>query len=240
MPLPASGFQPLGLALTPEQVAAHLNSFPMTEIITVNPLAPDPAALERAGTVLRAGGLVAYPTETVYGLAGGAFLPDAVLRVFAAKGRPTGQPLPVQIAGGDALDTLARDIPDEARRLVSDFFPGPLTLVLWRQPSVSLTVTGGTDTVGLRMPNHPVALGVLRAFGGPLVCPSANITGNRAPMSASDVLEDLDGLIDLVLDGGPTLDRTPSSVLDLTTRPARLLREGKVSRATLARYVALG
>jgi len=212
----------------------------MTEIITVNPRAPDLAVLERAGAVLRAGGLVAYPTETVYGLAGGAFLPDAVARVFAAKGRPAGRPLPVQIADPAALDALARDIPPEARRLVADFFPGPLTLVLWRQPSVSLTVTGGTDTVGLRMPDHAVALGVLRAFGSPLVCPSANRTGRRAPMSAADVLEDLDGTVDLVLDGGSTDDRTPSTVLDLTTQPARLLREGKLGRAEMERYVALG
>jgi len=102
-----------------------------------------------------------------------------------------------------------------------------------------LTITGGGETVGLRMPDHPVALGVLRAFGGPLVCPSANLTGRRAAMSAADVLEDLDGRIDLVLDGGPTDDRTPSTVLDVTTSPAKLVREGKISRAVLEAYLAI-
>ena len=123
--------------------------------------------------------------------------------------------------------------------MIADFFPGPLTLVLWRQPSVPLLVTGGGETVGLRMPDHPVALGVLQAFGGPVVCPSANTTGRRAAMSAADVLEDLDGQIDLILDGGPTTDRTPSTVLDTTTQPARLIREGKISRAELKAYLEI-
>ena len=212
----------------------------MTEVLQISPLAPDPAALAYAGDVLRRGGLVAYPTETVYGLAAGAFLPDSVLRVFEAKGRPAGQPLPVQIADVRAVETLARIVPDSAEPLLRDFFPGPLTLIFWRQPAVSSLVTGGGDTVGLRMPAHPVALGVLRAFGAPIVCPSANSTGRRAAMSAADVLEDLDGRIDLVLDGGPTDDRTPSTVLDLTTTPAKIVREGKISRAELEQYLEIG
>ena len=211
----------------------------MTEVLPINPLAPDPDVLERAGAVLRAGGLVAYPTETVYGLAASAFVVDSVIRVFDAKQRPFSQALPVQIADVSEVETLARSVSPSARRLLADFFPGPLTLVFWRQPSVSLTVTGGTNTIGLRMPDHAVSLGVLRAFGAPLVCPSANLTGRRAPMSARDVLEDLDGAIDLVLDGGETADRTPSTVLDLTTDPARLLREGKITRAELEPYLTL-
>ncbi len=211
----------------------------MTEVLSINPLAPDPDVLERAGAVLRTGGLVAYPTETVYGLAASAFVVDSVARVFDAKQRPFSQALPVQIADVSEVETLARSVPPAARRLLADFFPGPLTLIFWRQPSVSLTVTGGTNTIGLRMPDHAVALGVLRAFGAPLVCPSANLTGRRAPMSARDVLEDLDGVIDLVLDGGETADRTPSTVLDLTTDPARILREGKITRAELEPYLAL-
>ena len=211
----------------------------MTEVLSINPLTPDPEVLERAGAVLRAGGLVAYPTETVYGLAASAFVVDSVIRVFDAKQRPFSQALPVQIADVAEVETLARSVPPAARGLLTDFFPGPLTLVFWRQPSVSLTVTGGTNTIGLRMPDHPIALGVLRAFGAPLVCPSANLTGRRAPMSAQDVLEDLDGAIDMVLDGGETADRTPSTVLDLTTDPARLLREGKITRAELEPYLTL-
>lgn len=211
----------------------------MTEILSVNPTAPEPAAIARAAAVLRAGGLVAYPTETVYGLAASAFLPDSVLRVFDAKQRPLTQALPVQIADPAEVDALARQVPPAARQLIAEFFPGPLTLVLWRHPSVSLTVTGGENTVGLRMPAHPVALALLHALQAPVVCPSANLTGRRAPMSAQDVLEDLDGAIDLVLDGGETRDRTPSTVLDLTATPARLLREGKIPRAVLENFLAI-
>lgn len=211
----------------------------MTELLTISPTDPEPDILVHAGDILRRGGLVAYPTETVYGLAAGALFADSVARVFDAKQRPFGQALPVQIAAPEEVETLARSVPAEARWLIADFFPGPLTLVLWRLPSVPPAVTGGGDTVGLRMPNHAVALGVLRAFGAPVVCPSANRTGRRAPMSARDVLDDLDGAINLVLDGGETQDRTPSTVLDLTTRPARLLREGKIGRAELERYVEI-
>ena len=211
----------------------------MTEVLSINPNAPEPDILARAAAVLRAGGLVAYPTETVYGLAAPALNEKSVTRVFDAKGRPHGQPLPVQMGSVGAVETLARDIPRAARKLIADFFPGPLTLVLWRQPVVPLLVTGGGETVGLRMPDHPVALGVLHAFGGPVVCPSANVTGRRASMSAADVLEDLDGQIDLVLDGGPTTDRTPSTVLDVTVEPARIIRAGKIRRETLAAYLAV-
>lgn len=212
----------------------------MTQVLTVNPDAPEPDVIEAAADVLRRGGLVAYPTETVYGLAASAFIVDTVARVFEAKHRPYSQALPVQIADKSDIETLARDLPLVAYRLIDDFFPGPLTLVLRRLPTVSLTVTGGQNTIGLRMPDHPVALSVIRAFGAPVACPSANLTGRRSPMSAADVLEDLDGVIDLVLDGGPTEDRIASTVLDLTTQPARLLREGKITRAELLSYLPLG
>ncbi len=211
----------------------------MTQVLQINPLSPDPNILAQAGDILRRGGLVAYPTETVYGLAASAFDDTAIARVFDAKGRPHGQPLPVQIASAEEVEALAHDISPAARTLLAAFFPGPLTLVFRRQPAVSLTITGDGETVGLRMPDHPVALGVLRAFGGPLVCPSANTTGRRAAMSAADVLEDLDGRIDLVLDGGPTTDRTPSTVLDVSVSPAKIIREGKISRAQLEAYLEL-
>lgn len=211
----------------------------MTEVITLDPAAPDPAILAHAAAVLRAGGLVVYPTETVYGLVADALSPTAVQRVFDAKGRPAAQPLPVQIGHPADIDALAQNIPAEARALIAAFFPGPLTLVLPRRPTVPDLVTGGGETVGVRMPNHPIALGVLRAFGGPLVCPSANITTHSAPMSAAEARAELDGRVDLILDGGLTTDRTPSTVLDLTTRPARLLREGKLTRATLMAFLEI-
>jgi L-threonylcarbamoyladenylate synthase len=211
----------------------------MTQVYQIDPDRPDMDLIETAAAVLRNGGLVAFPTETVYGLAASAFLVDSVSRVYNAKQRPFNQPLPVQVCNRAEVDTLARDIPAEARRLMDAFFPGPLTLVFRRLPTVSVTVTGGQNTIGIRMPDHPIPLNVMRAFGAPLVCPSANLTGRRAPMSAADVLEDLDSRIDMVLDGGPTHDRVPSTVLDVTTRPARLLREGKITREELAEYVEI-
>jgi L-threonylcarbamoyladenylate synthase len=211
----------------------------MTEVLKINPDTPEPEIVQAAAQVLQSGGLVAYPTETVYGLAASAFVVDTIARVFDAKQRPFGQALPVQVADKRDIGTLARDVPRHAQRLVDEFFPGPLTLVFFRLPTVSLTVTGGQNTIGIRMPDHPVPLSVIRAFGAPVVCPSANLTGRRSPMSAADVLEDLDGVIDLVLDGGPTHDRVASTVLDVTTRPARLLREGKITRAELEEYLPI-
>jgi L-threonylcarbamoyladenylate synthase len=209
----------------------------MTQVLSINPQAPEAAVVQIAADVLRQGGLVAYPTETVYGVAASAFLVDSVARVFDIKQRPFHQALPVQIADTRDIATLARDVPPEAQTLIDAFFPGPLTLVFYRLPTVSLTVTGGGPTLGLRMPAHAVPLAVMRAFGAPVVCPSANLTGRPSPMSAADVLEDLDGLVDLILDGGPTQDRVASTVLDVSVRPARLLREGKITRAALEAFL---
>jgi len=211
----------------------------VTQVLSVNPLAPEAGVVQIAADVLRRGGLVAYPTETVYGLAAGAFLPDAVARVFQVKQRPLAQALPVQIADARDISALARSVSPEAQALVDAFFPGPLTLVLERLPSISPLVTGGSDTLGLRMPDHAVPLAVIRAFGAPVACTSANLTGHRSPMSATDVLEDLDGLVDLVLDGDPTQDRVASTVLDVSVRPARLLREGKITRALLEAFLPI-
>lgn len=209
----------------------------MTQVLKINPDTPEPEIVEAAAQVLRGGGLVAYPTETVYGIAASAFVIDTIARVYDVKQRPFNQALPVQVADKADILTLARDIPHAAQRLVDEFFPGPLTLVFWRLPTVSLTVTGGQNTIGIRMPDHPIPLSVIKAFGAPVVCPSANLSGRRSPMSAADVLEDLDGAIDLVLDGGPTEDRVASTVLDVTAVPSRLLREGKITRAELEAFL---
>lgn len=211
----------------------------MTKVLKIDPDAPEPEAVEAAAQILRSGGLVAYPTETVYGIAASAFVIDTVARVYDVKQRPYNQALPVQVAKKADISTLARDVPPAAQQLVDRFFPGPLTLVFHRLPTVALTVTGGQNTIGIRMPDHPIPLSVISAFGAPVVCPSANLTGRRSPMSAADVLEDLDGRIDLVLDGGPTTDRIASTVLDVTSQPARLLREGKITRAMLEPFLAI-
>jgi len=211
----------------------------MTQVLPINPIHPEADVVQIAADVLRQGGLVAYPTETVYGLAANLFLADGVARVFHVKQRPLRQALPVQIADIRDIAALARSVPPEAEGLIDAFFPGPLTLILDRLPAVSSVVTGGGPTLGLRMPAHAVPLAVMRALGTPVVCPSANITGRRAPMSAQDVLEDLDGLADLVLDGGPTQSRVASTVLDVSVRPARLVREGKITRAALEAFLPL-
>ena len=188
--------------------------------------------------VLRAGGLVAMPTETVYGLAADASDPQAVSRVFAAKGRPLGHPLIVHIGAGASLADWTRHVSDDALRLADAFWPGPLTLVLQRHPSVPTVVTGGRETVAVRMPAHPVAQRLLESFGGGLAAPSANRFGRVSPTTASDVRADLGDLVELIIDGGPCEIGVESTIVDIAggeeTRRATILRPGGVSPEALA------
>ena len=193
----------------------------------------DCQTIERAGEIIREGGLVAFPTETVYGLAGDAFNQQAVARVFEVKGRPANNPLPVQIASKDDLPRLVSEIPPVAKSLMEKFWPGPLTLVLQASPEMPELVTAGTGKVGIRMPDHPVALALIRAAGTPIVAPSANISGEPPPTTAQEVLEYLDGKIELILDAGPTRLKVSSTVVDITQTPPRILREGSISEAEL-------
>jgi L-threonylcarbamoyladenylate synthase len=172
-------------------------------------------SIDLAVGVLRAGGLVAIPTETVYGLAANASDPQAVARVFAAKGRPPGHPLIVHIGAGASLAEWALRVPDAALRLAAAFWPGPLTLVLPRHPSVATVVTGGHDTVAVRMPAHPVAQRLLEAFGGGLAAPSANRFGRVSPTTAADVAADLGESVELVLDGGPCEIGVESTIVEV-------------------------
>jgi L-threonylcarbamoyladenylate synthase len=199
-----------------------------TEVLRVDPVLPDPGAIARAGEVLRAGGLVAFPTETVYGLGANALDERAVARIFAAKGRPPNNPLIVHIAGVEQAIPLVREWPDTARRLAERFWPGPLTLVLPGASVVAEAVTAGGPTVALRVPAHPVALALLRAADLPLAAPSANRSSQVSPTTAEHILRGLDGRIDLVLDAGPTAGGIESTVLDLASDPPRLLRPGLV------------
>jgi L-threonylcarbamoyladenylate synthase len=205
----------------------------LTRVLKVNSTNPEPEAIAEARAVLLADGLVVIPTETVYGLATRALSAAAVQKVFTAKGRPMDEPLPVQIATPEMLATVCRDVPDIARRLVQRFMPGPLTLVLQGSGMLPEIVTGGLLTVGVRIPNHPVALAVLKAVGEPLVVTSANLSDRLAPMDAEAVLRQLDGRVDLVLDAGHCSVGIESTVLDLTTQTPRLLREGAIRRAEL-------
>lgn len=205
--------------------------------------ASDPAAVARAAEVLRGGGLVAFPTETVYGLGACAFDARAVARVFAAKARPSFDPLIVHVHDASELPRVAAAGDDpRVARLAARFWPGPLTLVLHRRPEVPDIVTSGLDTVGVRVPSHPAALALLRA-AGPLAAPSANPFGYVSPTTAAHVAERLGTAVDLVLDGGPCRVGVESTILSLADEPPVLLRPGGVARedveAALGRPVAL-
>jgi L-threonylcarbamoyladenylate synthase len=190
-------------------------------------------ALARAAGILRAGGLVAFPTETVYGLGANALDAEAVARIFAAKGRPANNPLIVHVAATADVLRVASAWPDEAARLAERFWPGPLTLVLPRRPEVPDVVAAGGPTVAVRLPAHPVARELIRLAGVPIAAPSANRSSRLSPTRARHVLRDLDGRIDVLLDGGPTPGGIESTVLDLASRPPRLLRPGLIEPGAL-------
>jgi L-threonylcarbamoyladenylate synthase len=208
-----------------------------TLLLAVHPSEPEADVLARAAAVLRRGGLVAFPTETVYGLAANALNADAVGRIFAAKGRPANNPLIVHVARAEEATRVAAAWPETAARLAERFWPGPLTLVLPRRDTLPDAVTAGGPTVAVRVPAHPVALGLIRAAGVPVAAPSANRSGQLSPTRAEHVLHGLDGRIDMVLDGGPTAGGLESTVLDLTATPPRLLRPGLVAPAAIEALV---
>ena len=185
--------------------------------------------LERAAEILRAGGLVALPTETVYGLGANALDAAAVGRIFAAKQRPAWDPMIVHIAGEAMLGGLVTEIPEAARRLMAAYWPGPLTLLLKKSAAVPDAVTAGRPLVGVRMPAHPVALELIRLAGVPVAAPSANIFGRISPTTAAHVLADLDGRIDAVVDAGPTEHGVESTVLDPCQSPMLIYRPGAVT-----------
>jgi L-threonylcarbamoyladenylate synthase len=193
--------------------------------------------IDEAIRILKRGGLVAFPTETVYGLGADARSGDAVRRIFAAKGRPPTNPLIVHVSGVAMAKLYAAEWPDTARRLAQRYWPGPLTLVLPRFRTVAPEVSAGLDTVGLRMPNHPLALELIRRFDGPLAAPSANRSNHISPTTAQHVRDELGASVDLILDGGPCRIGIESTVLDLTSRQAKLLRPGGLSRAQIEKVI---
>jgi len=191
------------------------------------------ADLQRAAEILREGGLVAFPTETVYGLGARADEAGAVAKIFAAKGRPADHPLIVHLPAAEAIDAWARDVPETARRLAERFWPGPLTLILRRAPGVLDAVTGGQDTVGLRVPGNPVARGLLQAAGLGVAAPSANRFGRISPTTAEHVITELEGRVDAVVDGGPCDVGVESTIVDLSGEAPRLLRPGGITAEAL-------
>ena len=191
------------------------------------------AELRRAVEILRAGGLVAFPTETVYGLGADASNERAVARLYAVKRRPADHPVIVHFASTEKAFTWGKDISDFARRLAARFWPGPLTLILKRSSLAKDFITGAQDCVGLRVPSHPVAHEMLAAFGGGVAAPSANRFGMVSPTTAQHVRDDLGGEVDLVLDGGPSEVGIESTIVDVTAEPAVLLRPGFISKLQL-------
>jgi L-threonylcarbamoyladenylate synthase len=190
----------------------------------------DHETLARAVAVLRGGGLVAFPTETVYGLGADAANAAAVERLYAVKGRPPGHPVIVHVADVHAMDHWAAAVPAEAEALAHEFWPGPLTLILPRHDRVADVVTGGRSSVGLRVPAEPIALALLRAFGGGVAAPSANRFGRVSPTTADHVRADLGGAVDLVLDGGPCAVGIESTIVDCSGDEPVILRPGGVPR----------
>jgi L-threonylcarbamoyladenylate synthase len=208
-----------------------------THLLTTDPVHPDSAIIAEAAALIRAGQLVAFPTETVYGLGANALDAAAVDRIFLAKGRPSTDPVIVHIHAAQQLAELAAHVPDLAFRLIDAFWPGPLTLVLPRGPHVPSNVSAGLPTVAIRMPAHPVALALIEAAGVPIAAPSANLFAHPSPTTAQHVLHDLNGRIALILDSGPTRVGVESTILDISTDRPRLLRPGGIPLAALSLIV---
>ncbi len=204
-----------------------------TRILAVNAEHPEPDRIAEAARLIRAGQLVAFPTETVYGLGANALDAAAVRGIFAAKERPACDPLIVHLADVEALPPLVAELPPQVERLAEAFWPGPLTLVLPRSAAIPDEVTAGGPTVALRIPAHPVARALIRAAKRPIAAPSANRFGRLSPTRAEDVLADLGGRIDLILDGGLTPVGVESTVLSLVTPVPTILRPGGISREAL-------
>jgi L-threonylcarbamoyladenylate synthase len=203
----------------------------VTRICPVDPSHPEPSILEEAASFLRQGKLVGFPTETFYGLGANALDQAAVARVFRVKARAESKPLLVLVDSVRMAESLALEVSDVARKLMATYWPGPLTLVFRAGPELPALLGAGTGTVGMRMPGHPVALALVRAAGFPVTAPSANPSGEEPPTTAGAARRFFDGKIELILDGGPTGGGRPSTVLDLSVSPPRLIRAGAVDVA---------
>jgi L-threonylcarbamoyladenylate synthase len=210
---------------------------PATRIIQFSSEHENPDGMNDAVSMLRSGGLVAFPTETVYGLGADALNAEAVQKVFQAKGRPSDNPLIVHVASLEIAWHFTTEISDKGLQLAKRFWPGPLTLVVKRKANVPDIVTARLGTVAIRIPNHPVTLEMLKSFDGGIVGPSANISGRPSPTSAEHVFHDLNGKIDIILDSGPTTIGLESTVLDVTVNPPVILRRGGLSREDIEKEI---
>ena len=208
----------LPLKISPGDAALQQNNFDETFL----------AVIDETAAALKAGKLAAFPTETVYGVGACMTHEKAVLEIYKIKGRPPEKPLSVLIASPADMEQMAVNVPKTAFLLAKHFWPGPMTLILEKNPAISDSVTAGKKTIGLRVPAHPVPLELVK-IAGPLACPSANLSGDTDSKTAADVLAQLNGKIDILIDGGPTVLQTPSTIIDLTTTPPKILRKGSLS-----------
>ena len=204
-----------------------------TKVVKIDREHPDPAVFEEAARILRGGGLVAFPTETVYGLGANALDEEAARRIYAAKGRPSDNPLIAHIADEEGLAPLTAEIPDMARRLMKAFWPGPLTMIFKKSPAVPYSTTGGLDTVAVRMPSDEAARRLIRTAGIPIAAPSANTSGRPSPTTAEHVAQDMTGRIEMILDGGPVGIGVESTIVDVSGPQPVLLRPGAVTMEML-------
>lgn len=209
-----------------------------TKIIKIDREHPDMEALKEAGKLLAAGALVAFPTETVYGLGGDGLQETAAARIYAAKGRPSDNPLILHIADIKALEVLAVEVPPLAYRLAEQFWPGPLTMILKKSDIVPYGTTGGLDTVAIRMPSDEIAREIIRASGTYIAAPSANLSGRPSPTKAEHVIEDLSGRIEMIVDGGDSDIGLESSIIDLSGEVPMILRPGYITKEDFEQVVA--
>ncbi len=213
-----------------------------TELVAIEPaelwpVPEDTPCIRKAGNILREGGLVAFPTETVYGLGGDALNKESSQKIYAAKGRPSDNPLIVHIATLEALYPIVREVPESALRLAEAFWPGPLTMILKKSDLVPKETTGGLDTVAIRMPSDAIARAMIEAGGGYVAAPSANTSGKPSPTQAKYVAEDMDGRIDMILDGGAVCIGLESTIVDLTEEVPMILRPGYITREMLEKVL---
>lgn len=228
----------LHYSINRKEAAANVAEKQMeTKIMKMNPAALEKELLAQAGAVIRAGGLVAFPTETVYGLGGNALDAEAAAKIYAAKGRPSDNPLIAHIAAEEELYRIAAEVPEAARKLMDAFWPGPLTMIFPKKEIVPDGTTGGLQTVAVRMPAHRTALALIEAAGVPIAAPSANLSGRPSPTMAEHVMEDLSGRIDLIIDGGSCDIGLESTIVDMTGEVPMILRPGYITREMLEEVV---
>ena len=228
-----------GYAVSERQLKVEKDTSVKTRLIRVDEQHIDLALIREAGDVIKAGGLVAFPTETVYGLGGDALNAQSSEKIYRAKGRPSDNPLIVHIADMEALGAIVREIPEDAVKLAERFWPGPLTIILHKSELVPYETTGGLNTVAVRMPVNPIARELIRAAGGYVAAPSANRSGRPSPTVAKYVVEDMDSRIEMIIDGGDVEIGLESTIVDLTTSQPTVLRPGFITRQMLEQVLGV-